>query len=171
MADGGAPDYVGRVAGVRIWRVAPTLWAQLGGLLWAPNMKEPWPTGEEYVATCPAAPDHSPPAEGCSCGIYAFYSPVLADEWGYWPQEGAPLFNRLLAGVVGAAGEVLLHERGLLAARVSVEAIFTNGASDSELPIPRNEIASAYGADVIDAEDFEAFCAERGLIVFSPEDL
>jgi hypothetical protein len=166
-----APDYVNPVAGVRLWRAAPTLWAQLGGLLWAPNMKEPWPTGEEYVATCPAAPDHTPPQRDCSCGIYAFYSPVLAEEWGYWPQEGAPLFNRLLVGVVGAAGEVVLHERGLLAARVSVEAIFTNGASDSELPIPRKEIASAYGAELIYSQDYEAFCAERGLIVFSPEDL
>jgi hypothetical protein len=171
MADGGAPDYVGRGAGVRIWRVAPTLWAQLGGLLWAPNMKEPWPTGEEYVATCPAAPDHVPPQEGCSCGIYAFYNPHLADEGGYWPYSGAPLWARLVCGVVGAAGEVLLHDYGLLAERVTVEAIFTDGAPDSELPIPRAEIADAYGAGVIDTQDYEAFCAERGLIVFSPDDV
>lgn len=42
-----APDYINRVAGVRIWRVAPNLWAQLGGLLWAPGMKEPWASGDD----------------------------------------------------------------------------------------------------------------------------
>jgi hypothetical protein len=166
-----APDYLNRVAGVRIWRVAPNLWAQLGGLLWAPNIKEPWPMGEEYVATCPAAPDHAPPADGCSCGIYAFYTPDLAQQGGYWPQEGARYWDRLVAGVVGAAGDVVLHERGLLAARTKVEAIFTEGAPDAELPIPRAELFAAYNAEVIDAADYEAFCAERSLIVFSAEDL
>jgi hypothetical protein len=167
-----APDYVNRAAGVRIWRVAPTLWAQLGGLLWAPNVKEPWPPGEEYIATCPGYPDHAPPAEGCSCGIYAFYTPDLAANGGYWPPEQrVSLHNRIVAGVVGAAGEIVLHESGLLAARVTVEAIFTAGAADEQLPMPRQVIADAYGAAVIDSTDYEAFCAERGLIVFSPEDI
>jgi hypothetical protein len=166
-----APDYLSRVAGVRSWRVAPNLWAQLGGLLWAPNVKEPWPVGEEYVATCPGDPDHASPAEGCSCGIYAFYTPDLADEGSYWPGEGVPLYNRIVAGVVGAAGEVVLHEHGLLAARATVEAIFTDGAADAQLPLARKEIATAYGAEVIDSSDYEAFCAERGLIVFGPEGL
>ena len=165
------PDYVSRGAGVRIWRVAPNLWAQLGGLLWAPGMKEPWPTGEEYVATCSGSPDHVPPQEGCTCGIYTFYTPQLAVKGGYWPDPGAALYNRLVAGVVGVAGDVALHEHGLQANRAVIEAIFTDGAPDAELPIPRLELASAYGAEVIDSEDYEAFCAERGLIVFGPEDL
>jgi hypothetical protein len=165
------PDYINRAAGVRIWRVAPTLWAQLGGLLWAPNMKEPWPTGEEYVATCPGSPDHAPPQEECSCGIYAFYTPLLAFEGGYWPQERAPLYNRLVAGIVGAAGEVALHEHGMKSSRASIEAIFTDGATDAELPIPRAELAAAYGVEVIDSRDYDAFCAERGLILFSPDEI
>jgi hypothetical protein len=167
------PDYVSPGAGVRIWRVAPNLWAQLGGLLWAPGMKEPWPggVGEEYHASCSRCPDHVPPHEGCGCGIYAFYTPELALVGGYWPREGAPLFNRLVAGVVGVAGDVALHEHGLKANRATVEAIFTAGARDWELPIPRSELASAYGAKVIDSEDYEAFCNERGLIAFGPEHL
>ncbi len=166
------PDYINRAAGVRIWRVAPNLWAQLGGLLWAPGMKEPWPTGEkEYVASCTAFPDHTPPQEGCGCGIYAFYTPQLAAEGGYWPQACDALYNRLVAGVVGVAGEVALHEHGLKANRASIEAIFADGADDAELPIPRQELAAAYGAEVVDGGDYEAFCAERGLIVFGPEDL
>lgn len=166
-----APDYISRVAGVRIWRVAPNLWSQLGGLLWAPSMKEPWPTGEEYVATCSTDPDHTPPAEGCRCGIYAFYNPKLADEGGYWPNPYAPLFNRLVCGVVGAAGDVVLHQHGLLAERATVEALFTDGAPDADLPIPRLEIAEAYGAELIYSQDYEAFCVGRGLKVFSPDDL
>jgi hypothetical protein len=167
---GGAPDYVNRVAGVRIWRTAPTLWAQLGGLLWAPSMKEPWPTGEEYVAACPAVPDHTPPADGCSCGIYAFYNPELAALGGYWP-EPSPLYNRLLVGVIGAAGDVVLYDHGLLASRATVEAIFIDGAPDNELPIPRAEVAAAYDATLIYARDYEAFCVERGLVVFDPDDV
>ena len=167
----GSPDYINRIAGVRIWRVAPNLWAQLGGLVWAPGMREPWPTGEEYVATCRYAPDHTPPAEGCSCGIYAFLNPLLAAGGGYWPSPDDPLFCRLVAGVIGAADEVVLHDHGLLAGRATVEAIFTVGAPDEDLPMPRQVIADAYGAKVIDVQDYEAFCADRGLVVFSPDDL
>jgi len=166
------PDYINRAAGVRIWRVAPTLWAQLGGLLWAPGVKEPWPTGEkEYVASCPANPDHTPPEDGCMCGLYAFYTPQLAKEGNYWPQPEAPLYDRLVAGVVGVAGEVALHEHGMKANRASVEAIFTVGVDDAELPIPRAELAAAYGAELVDSREYEAFCERRGLIVFTEEDL
>jgi len=167
-----APDYINRGAGVRIWRVAPTLWAQLGGLLWAPGMKEPWPTTEkEHVASCQANPDHTPPAEGCDCGLYAFYNPRLAEEGGYWTYEASPLYNRVVAGVIGVAGDIELQEHGMKAERATIEAIFTTGADDDELPIPRAELAEAYGAEVKDSSDYEAFCAERGLIVFGPEDL
>jgi hypothetical protein len=166
-----APDYLNRVAGVRIWRVAPNLWAQLGGLLWAPSVKEPWPTGEEHEAVCTHNPDHAPPEDGCMCGIYAFYTPDLAVTGGYWPVPWERYFTRLVAGVVGAAGDIELCEHGMRASRASVEAIFTFGAPDEELPIPRAEIAQGYGAAVIDARDYEAFCAERGLVVINPDDL
>jgi len=169
-----APDYINRVAGVRIWRVAPTLWAQLGGLLWAPGMKEPWPTGEEYYASCQGHPDHTPPEAGCGCGVYAFYAPWLAESVGYWPggASGHP-YDRVVAGVIGAADEVELCEFGLRASRATVEAIFTApaGARDDELPIPRAEIAEAYGAEVIEVQDFEEFAAARGLVVIDLDDL
>ncbi len=166
-----APDYINRIAGVRVWRVAPNLWAQLGGLLWAPGMKEPWPTGEEYDASC-VHPDHTPPEPACGCGVYAFYSPALAKSGSYWPGLGGGPYNRVLAGVIGAAGDIELHDHGMKAERATVEAIFTAGADDEEeLAIPRGEIAAAYGAAVIDAEDFEEFCAERGLVVIDPAKL
>ena len=166
-----APDYINRVAGVRIWRVAPNLWAQLGGLLWAPGMKEPWASGEEYHASCPGHPDHVPPDPGCCCGIYAFYNAALAKEGGYWPGIGGGPYNRVAAGVVGAAGDVELHDHGMKAERATVEAIFTDGVPDEELPIPRQEIASAYGAEVVDSADFEEFCDARALVVIDPAGL
>jgi hypothetical protein len=161
-----APDYVGRVAGVRIWRVAPNLWAQLGGLLWAPAMKEPGPTGEEYYAAWGSHPDRPPAAAGCTCGVYAFYDSVLAAAGGYWPDPLDELYPRLLAGVIGAAGEIDLAEHGFRAGRATVEAFFTAGAPDHELPIPRAEIAASYDAEVIAADDYRDFCEERGLLLF-----
>ncbi len=161
------PDYFERIAGVRIWRVAPNLWAQLGGLLWAPALKEPWPTGEEFIAHCSTVPDHVPPADGCMCGIYAFNTPQAAITGGYWPHEQRPYFNRIVAGVVGAAGEVVLQEHGYRAARVRVEAIFEVGVDDHELPIPRQEIASAYDVNLIHVDEYETFCRDQGLVLLS----
>jgi hypothetical protein len=164
-----APDLIRPVAGVRVWRIAPTLWWQLGGLLWSPSMKEPWPTGEVYRASCRL--DHEPGSEGCACGVYAYFSPELARRGDYWPKT-----NREIAGVIGAAGEVDLWSKGMRAGRATVEAIFTAGYPDEELPLSRQEIADAYPsadggtAEVIDEADYHAFCEERGFIVYSPED-
>ena len=159
----GPPDYIHRVAGVRIWRIAPTLWWQLGGLLWSPAMKEPWTTGEEYHASCAA--DHEAGSASCTCGVYAFYTPKLAQAGGYWAAG-----DRLVAGVIGAAGDVDLASSGMRAGRATVEAIFTAGAADALLPLTRQEIADGYGAEVIDEDDYEEFCERRDLIVFSPDD-
>jgi hypothetical protein len=52
-----------------------------------------------------------------------------------------------------------------------VEAIFTAGAPDEDLPIPRQVIAEAYGAALINSEDYKAFCAKRGLSIVNSEDL
>jgi hypothetical protein len=104
---GEAPDYVGRVAGARNWRVATTLWARMGGLLWAHAILEPWPTGKEYEATCVGVPDHVPPAADCSCGVWAFFNPELLTTSGYGVED-----PRHVSGIVGAAGDVELAERG-----------------------------------------------------------
>jgi hypothetical protein len=151
--------------------VAPTLWAQLGGLLWAPAVQEPWPTGEEYYASCAAAPDHVP-GENCSCGVYAFYTPGMAKTGGCWvPVPGQLLYNRIVAGVIGAAGDIELGEYGMRAERATVEALFANGAAEQDLPFPRSEIAHVYGAEVIGAGEYEEFCRWRGLVVIDPADL
>jgi hypothetical protein len=167
-----APDYLQRVAAVRLWRVAPTLWAQLGGLLWSPMMQEPWATGEEYYPKCGAHPDEPPPGENCSCGIYCFYHPETARaSVSYWPQDGSPLYDRQVVGVLGCAGNLELGDIGMRAGRATVEAIFTAGAPDRDLPIPRADIAAGYGADVINVDEFEDFCERRNLIIITEDHL
>jgi hypothetical protein len=153
----GPPDFTDPIAGVRIWRVAPTLWWQMGGLLWSPAMREPWPTGEVYRAACRM--DHAPGSAGCGCGVYSFYTPELAKGGSYWPTS-----DREIAGVIGASGEVDLSSVGMRSGSATIEAIFTAGAPDSELPLSRQEIADGYGAEVIDPEDFEEFCDRRALV-------
>jgi hypothetical protein len=166
-----APDYTNELAGVRIWRVAPNLWAQLGGLLWAPSVREPWSTGEKYEATCNTCPDHRPPHEGCMCGLYAFLDPMQAQWGGYWPHPQDELYTRLVAGVVAASGEIELCEWGFRAQYGRVVAIFENGADDDELPIPRGVIAEAYDAEVIDLFEFDDFCERAGLLNFRTDGL
>jgi hypothetical protein len=164
-----APDYLGRVAGARNWRVATTLWARMGGLLWAHAILEPWPTGKEYEATCVATPDeedHVPPAAGCSCGVWAFFHPSLLAASSYGLED-----PRHVSGVVGAAGEVELGEIGWRAQRATVQAIFADGVPDEMLPVSRQEIAQAYDIPIIGRDEYEAFCESRGLIVFAPEDV
>src|SRR5215211_5613535 len=164
-----APDYVGRVAGARTWRVATTLWARMGGLLWAHNILEPWPTAREYEATCVGNvgnPDHVPPVAECSCGIWAFLNPSLLTTSGYGLED-----PRHVSGVVSAAGWVEVAEFGWRAQHASVEAIFAEGSADEMLPVTRVEIAEAYGIPIIRRDDYGAFCETRGLIVFSPDDV
>jgi hypothetical protein len=183
-----APDYINRVAGVRVWRVAPNLWANLGGILWAPNVKEPWPNGEEYEARCEGDPDHKPPAEKCMCGVYGFYNPNLAiaatmsGEGEYWPVPWQRHYSRLVAGVIGGGGDIELCEYGFRSELARVEAIFTDGAPDEDFPCPwrtideslplaRPMIAEIYGIPLISASDYEDFCAEAGLMVIDPSTL
>jgi hypothetical protein len=102
-----APDYTGRVGGVRCWRVANTLWAKLGGALWADSALEPWPDGEEYEATCIHKPVHVSPVEDCSCGIHAYhYFGGLVRHW-YKPHD-----FRHVSGVVSGRGRIYLHDLG-----------------------------------------------------------
>ncbi len=156
------PDYTARIAGARSWRVANTLWARMGGLLWADAMLEPWPKGEEHEAACPAVCGDAP-GEHCRCGIHGWFDyETMVKTW--HPGEG---FARV-RGVVGARGGVWLHELGWRAQYATVEAIFDD-VPDDALPIPKGEIAEAYGVPVIKPEEYADFCRERGLVLLRPE--
>jgi hypothetical protein len=174
---GEAPDYIQPVAGVRIWRVAPNLLSQHMGLLWGPGVREPWPTGKEMVASCDDEYcEHEPPRDDCGCGLYAFYDVTGAIAGDYWPKAHRPFFDRLVAGVLAGTGDVVLHEWGFRAERGRVAAIFgaaelggnIHGAPDKELPLPREIIADAYGAELIAVPDYQDFCERQGFVTFAP---
>jgi hypothetical protein len=176
------PLYRNRVAGVRGWRVAPTLAARLGGLLWSANMLTCWRHHEELVATCEAY-GHTPPADECHCGIYAWYPVEDSLDFLHDGRPGEPIFY--VNGVVSGAGDMILSERGWLAQRAKVEAIFTGPGlhrlprySDGEelgrgFPkrISLEMIAEAYDAEIIAPEDYEIFCLVRGLAMIDPDTL
>jgi hypothetical protein len=152
------PDYIDRIAGARSWRMANTMFARMGGLLWADAMLEPWPMGSEYAAKCEAG-CALVPGEDHICGIYAWYDVgTMAQVW------HPPGDFRRARGVVSARGGVVLHERGWRAEFVRVEAIFDD-VPDDDLPIPKHAIAEAYDVPVIKPEDYEKFCRERGLVL------
>lgn len=156
-----APDYLQAIAGCRAWMVAPNLWSQMGGILWATAQVEPWKTGEDIVAHCHVNPDHVPPVEDCACGIYAYYHP-LALLWHRQSFED----SIHVTGVVSGWGDVLLHESGFRAQCARVEAIFDHHLMPHvELPITKEEIAEAYGAEVIAPTEYEEFCQSRDLVI------
>ncbi len=160
-----AADYINRIAGARSWRVANTLWARMGGLLWADAMLEPWPTGEEYAASCPAMRCHDVPGFGCKCGIHAWYDvESLVREW-YRPED-----FRHVSGIVSARGGVVLHDLGWRAQYARVEAILADDVPDEDLPIPKRTIAEAYGVPLVAPEDYAGFCASKDLVLLKPGD-
>src|SRR5215203_2650013 len=94
------PDYMGRMAGVRSWKIAPSLWAQMGGWLWSAVNVGPWPDGEENIAVCETG--HPTPAKGCSCGLYAFYDPASG-----LPYSLRSTNTDTISGAVGVASGVI----------------------------------------------------------------
>ena len=147
------PDATARVAGARSWRIANTMWARLGGLLWAHAMLEPWPVGEYEAACSLTTIPHEIPGEHCTCGVWA------------------PTDYRHVSGIVSGAGVMWLHEAGWRAQRAKVEAIFLDDIPEEMLPTTKREIASAYDVPIIHPEQYEEFCEERGLLVITDEDL
>jgi hypothetical protein len=165
-----APDYIGRIAGARSWRIAPTVWARMGGLLWSHAILDPWPDGEEHEASCHTElghrRPHEVPHEHCTCGILAFYDYETLVRSRFGPED-----FRHVNGIVSAHGVTWFHDVGFRAQYARVEAIFDDGVSDAALPTPRSEIAEVYGVPIIGVADYEDFCDERGLIRIGPDDL
>ncbi len=162
-------DYIDRIAGARSWRVANTMWARMGGLLWADAMLEPWPVGEEFRATCTVTGiPHEIPGELCSCGVWAWYTPEhLVNHWRGYNSEDC----RRVTGIVSGAGVMWLHELGWRAQQVRVEAIFKDDVPEELLPTTKREISAAYDIPVIVPEEYATFCEKQGLAMIRPEDL
>lgn len=162
-AEGDSADYINRIAGARSWRVANTMWARMGGLLWADAMLEPWPVGKEYEATCSLSKvPHETPGEHCTCGIWAWYNPMqLISHWHGYNSED----YRHVTGIVSGAGVMWLHELGWRAERVRVEAILQDDIPEEMLPTTKRELSDAYGIPIIALAEYESFCEDRGLIL------
>jgi hypothetical protein len=122
------PDYMGRMAGVRSWKVAPTLWAKMGGWLWSAANLGPWPDGEENVAVCETG--HPTPAKGCSCGLYAFYDPASGLPY----STSARTEAGAVSGVIGVAGRIIPGDLAFRAERAKVLALFDD-PHDSSTPL------------------------------------
>jgi hypothetical protein len=109
-----APDLVTAVIGFRQWRLC-------ADELWSLRALEPWQRGVQ-TAHC-TAHAHQAPANGCTCGIYAWYSPV--------PRGASALTPDLVGGAVALWGQIELHAHGMRAQHAMVVALalpFSRGA-------------------------------------------
>jgi len=139
----------------------------MAGYLWSKAMLNVWPDGQEKVADCDVG--HPAPAKGCSCGVYAWYSPELMHSHGYAPHD-----HTNIAGVVAGAGRVIRGGAGYwVAEKAVVLAFFDVGypspvreampGSGVYLPT-KAEAVEAYGVPVIRYDEYDDFCDDYGLI-------
>jgi hypothetical protein len=104
--EGRAPDLVSAVIGFRQWRL-------YGDELWSFRAAERWGRGV-HTAHC-AAHAHAAPANGCTCGIYAWYSPT--------PRGASAMTPDLVGGAVALWGQIELHAHGMRAQHAMVVAL------------------------------------------------
>ncbi len=161
------PDYSGRAAGVRTWRVANTLWAKMGGWLWSLAMTDCWRKNVEWKeAECRHG--HRIPDENCNCGIWAFFdvermekefgsSLVTAPSTRFGTTPSGDRYE-YVTGIIVADGDIVIHDKGFRAQYARVAAIF-----EDELPTPKDEITESYGCQIISPEEYDVFCAVHGL--------
>jgi hypothetical protein len=155
------PDYLGLAAGVRTWRVANTMWARMGGWLWSWSMLDCWRKGEEWKeAECRFG--HRIPGDDCMCGIWAFFDvKTMESELGSMSVPGERY--EYVGGIIGAGGDIVVHELGFRAQYAKVLAIF-----EDAWPTPKREIAESYNCPIVAPADYDAFCAEHDLIRLQP---
>lgn len=101
-----APDLITAVIGFRQWRLR-------GSELWSLRAAEHWEAGVR-IAHCDDA-DHPAPANGCTCGIYAWYDPA--------PRGASAFTSDLVGGAVALWGQIELHAHGMRAERAIVVAL------------------------------------------------
>ena len=152
-----------RVAGVRTWRLAPTLWAKMGGWLWSLTLSDCWRKGEEYEwkeAQCDFG--HTPPGEGCTCGIYTHHGTGELFHPARSPRSAlqAVLPLEMASGVILADGQIIPGQTGFRAQYAKVAAIFDPGLPALATP---EEIAEHYRCDIITVDEYDAFCIKHDL--------
>jgi hypothetical protein len=104
-----APDLIEPVIGFRQWRLTDDGLSSL-------TCDVPWPEAT-LVARCPSGghAGEPPPGAGCSCGIYAWYTPS--------PRTASAGTHDYVAGAVVLWGALELHATGMRAERCRIVAL------------------------------------------------
>lgn len=107
-----------------------------------------WPPRDWLRATCRKDPEHSPPEEGCTCGIYAVAEERRARPY-VWK---APL---TVLARVGLAGKIIPGDRGWRAERARVVALTRTGAGPRDYPRLLARVANRYDVPILDLDFIE----------------
>jgi hypothetical protein len=141
------PDLVTAVIGFRQWRLQ-------GSELCSVRAADRWHRGV-HTAHCGKG-DHDAPANGCTCGIYAWYGPT--------PRGASAATADLVAGAVAAWGQIELHAHGMRAQHAMVVAV--------ALPLSwggkRRRILAAAGAlevPAVPARELKAAALQHGDLI------
>lgn len=106
---------------------------------------------------------HSAPDPDCGCGYYAWYSAT---------EDPDPITHALagyVRAVVSAWGVVDLHETGFRAEWMQAEAFIASKVAHKPIGswVDLMALAERYAVPLIEEEDAEAFCRERGEVLDS----
>jgi hypothetical protein len=106
---------------------------------------------------------HSAPDPDCGCGYYAWYSAT---------DDPDPITHALagyVRAVVSAWGVVDLHETGFRAEWMQAEAFIASKVAHKPIGswVDLMALAERYAVPLIEEEDAEAFCRERGEVLDS----
>lgn len=102
------PDLARAVIGYRQWRLR-------GEELWSLRTDDRWTRGVR-TARCDRHHEGRPaPAQGCSCGIYAWYEPAA--------RSASAATAELVAGAVALWGQIELHAHGMRAEHATIVAL------------------------------------------------
>jgi hypothetical protein len=130
------PDYVVPIVGYRVWNWHANELLSLNG--------EPWVLGRALAARCHKT-NHEPPADECSCGVYAAKS--------YEQFQGIGGDINALQGEVYLWGKVVEHELGYRAQFAYPKSFTLPLSIDTRFERSRLQHLSVYEADIFLAPD------------------
>lgn len=142
------------LAQVRLASGFPWSMERLGRRLARLDAASAWPLRYQTLATEERVdPGHDAPGEGCTCGLYAFYS--LGEAVKYSTLLGDAL------GLVCAWGDIAMHDWGYRASHMRICALIEGFGSG---PV----VHKLYGVPLIKAEDIALFALAEGLHMHTP---
>jgi hypothetical protein len=149
-SDDDAPDLVEEILGWKVLSFADT--ARVGGdgialpgSLASPAVYVEWGHAGWTQAKCKRHPEHEPPVEDCTCGIYAVSEARRAFAY----LENAPL---TVLARVGLAGKVIPGAKGWRAERARVVAMTRTGLGPRDYPHMLARVADHYRVPILDLD-------------------